>query len=122
MNARRILKRYVANEPRLLLVIQEERAVGNAADQMTALVGLEVAQRSHGAYYNIFTTSAPPLLLHHWGPGTSRIGKARNQALKLRGPSFLCFDTEDTETPPSPKSRVLAIDGGVPTPNFKPTA
>ena len=26
----------------------------------------------------------------------------------------LCFDTEDTETPPSPKSRLLAIDGGVP--------
>ena len=31
------------DEPRLLLVIQEERAAGNAADQMTALVGLEVA-------------------------------------------------------------------------------
>ena len=67
MNARRILKGHVADELRLLLVIQEERAVGNAADQITALVGLEVAQRSHGAYYTIFPTSAPPLLLHHWG-------------------------------------------------------
>ena len=70
MDARRILNGHVADKPRLLLVIQEERAVGDAADQMAALVGLEVAQRSHGAYYNIFTTSAPPLLLHHWGPGT----------------------------------------------------
>ena len=68
MNARRILKGHVADEPRLLLVIQEERAVGDAADQMAALVGLEVAQRSHGTYYTIFPTSAPPLLLHHWGP------------------------------------------------------
>ena len=67
MDARRILKGHVADEPRLLLVIQEERAVGNAADQITAPVGLEVAQRSHGANYTIFTTSAPPLLLHHWG-------------------------------------------------------
>ena len=67
MNARRILERYVADEPCLLLVIKEERAVGDAADQMAALVGLEVAQRSHGAYYTIFPTSAPPLLLHHWG-------------------------------------------------------
>ena len=64
MDARRILKGHVADEPRLLLVIQEERAVGNAADQMTALVGLEVAQRSHVAYYTIFnsTTTTPPLL------------------------------------------------------------
>ena len=63
MDARRILKGHVADEPRLLLVIQEERAVGNAADQMAALVGLEVAQRSHGAYYTIFhsTTTTPPL-------------------------------------------------------------
>ena len=68
MDARRIIKGHVADEPRILLVIQEERAVGNAADQMAALVGLEVAQRSHGAYYTIFPTSAPPLLLHHWGP------------------------------------------------------
>ena len=45
MDARRILKGHVADEPRLLLVIQEERAVSNAADQMAALVGLEVAQR-----------------------------------------------------------------------------
>ena len=67
MNARRILERYVADELRLLLVIQEERAVGNAADQMTAPIGLEVAQLSHGAYYTIFPTSAPPLPLHHWG-------------------------------------------------------
>ena len=37
-------------EARLLLVIQEERAVGNAADQMAALVGLEVAQRPHGVH------------------------------------------------------------------------
>ena len=123
MDARRILKGHVADKPRLLLVIQEERAAGNAADQMAALVGLEVAQRSHVAYYTIFPTPAPPPLLHHCGdPGTSRIGKARNQALKLRGPSFLCFDTEDTETPPRPKSRLLAIDGCVPTPDFKPTA
>ena len=68
MNARRILKGHVADEPRLLLVIQEERAAGNAADQMAALVGLEVAQRSHVDYYTIFPTSAPPPLLHHWGP------------------------------------------------------
>ena len=38
------------DEARLLLVIQEERAVGNAADQMAALVGLEVAQRPHGVH------------------------------------------------------------------------
>ena len=57
---------HVAGEPRLFLVIQEERAAGKAADQMAALVGLEVAQRSHGAYYTKFLTSAPPpLLLHH---------------------------------------------------------
>ena len=65
MNARRILKGHVADEPRLLLVIQEERAAGNAADQMTAPVGLEVAQRSHGSYYTVFppysTTATPPL-------------------------------------------------------------
>ena len=66
MDARRILKGHVADEPRLLLVIQEERAVGDAADQMAALVGLEVAQRSHGDYYTIFptpssTTATPPL-------------------------------------------------------------
>ena len=67
MNARRILKGHVADKPRLLLVIQEEHASGNAADQMAALVGLEVAQRSHGTYYTIFPTSAPPLLLHYWG-------------------------------------------------------
>ena len=42
--------------------------------------------------------------------------------MKLRGAEFLCFDTEDTETPPSPKSRLLAIDGGVPTPDFKPSS
>ena len=66
MDARRILKGHVADEPRILLVIQEERAVGNAADQMAAQVGLEVAQRSHVAYYTIFPISAPPLLLHHW--------------------------------------------------------
>ena len=67
MDARRILKGHVADKPRLLLVIQEERAVGNADDQVTALVGLEVAQRSHGAYYTIFPTPAPPLTLNHWG-------------------------------------------------------
>ena len=67
MDARRILKGHVADKPRLFLVIQEERAAGNAADQITAPVGLEVAQRSHVAYYTIFPTSAPPLLLHHWG-------------------------------------------------------
>ena len=65
MDARRILKGHVADKPRLRLVIQEERAVGNAADQMAALVGLEVAQRTHGAYYTKFLTSAPPPLLHH---------------------------------------------------------
>ena len=50
--------------------------------------------------------------------------KTRYGAVERRswGPSFLCFDTEYTETPPSPKSRLLAIDGGVPTPDFKPTA
>ena len=78
MNARRILKGHVADEPRLRLVIQEERAVGNAADQMAALVGLEVAQRSHGAYYTIFnsTTTTPPLLtlglLHSLQPSVTR--------------------------------------------------
>ena len=63
MNARRILKGHVADKPRLLLVIQEERTAGNAADQMAALVGLEVAQQSHGDYYTIFhsTTTTPPL-------------------------------------------------------------
>ena len=43
----------------LLLIIdrepQEERAVGNAADQMAALVGLEVAQRPHGVHYTIIS-------------------------------------------------------------------
>ena len=43
------------DEARLLLVIQEERAVGNTADQMAALVGLEVAQRSHGVHYTIIS-------------------------------------------------------------------
>ena len=65
MDARRILKGHVADEPRLLLIIQEERTAGNAADQITALVGLEVAQLSHGAYYTLFspysTTATPPL-------------------------------------------------------------
>ena len=54
MDARRILKGHVADEPRLFLIIREKRAAGNAADQMTAPVGLEVAQRSHGDYYTIF--------------------------------------------------------------------
>ena len=53
------------DEARLLLVIQEERTVGNAADQMAALVGLEVAQRSHSVHYTIIsrnhTTRTPPL-------------------------------------------------------------
>ena len=57
MNARRILKGHVADKPHLFLVIQEEHAAGNAADQMTAPIGLEVAQRSHGAYYTIFSWS-----------------------------------------------------------------
>ena len=55
----------MADEPRLLLVIKEERAVGNAADQITAPIVLEVAQLSHGAYYTLFspysTTATPPL-------------------------------------------------------------
>ena len=53
----------------LLLIIdrepQEERAVGNAADQMAALVGLEVAQRPHDVHYTTTshnpTTQTPPL-------------------------------------------------------------
>ena len=51
------------DEARLLLVIQEERAVGNAADQMAALVGLEVAQRPHSVHYTIIShnhTTTPP--------------------------------------------------------------
>ena len=59
------------DEARLLLVIQEERAVGNATNQMAALVGLEVAQRPHGVHYTIIshnpTTRTPPL-----GSGTPR--------------------------------------------------
>lgn len=43
------------DEARLLLVIQEERAVGNATDQMAALVGLEVAQRPHGVHCTIIS-------------------------------------------------------------------
>ena len=35
------------NEPRLLLVIQEERAVGDAADQMATLVGLRNGLMAH---------------------------------------------------------------------------
>ena len=53
------------DEARLPLVIQEERAIGNASDQMAALVGLEVAQRPHGVHYTIIshnpTTRPPPL-------------------------------------------------------------
>ena len=59
------------DEARFLLVIHEERAVGNAADQMAALVGLEVAQRPHGVHHTIIshnpTTRTPPL-----GSGTPR--------------------------------------------------
>ena len=53
------------DEARLLLVIQKERTVGDAADQMAALVGLEVAQRPHSVLYTIIshnpTTRTPPL-------------------------------------------------------------
>ena len=55
----------ISSDPLFPLVIQEERAVGNAADQMAALVGLEVAQRPHGVHYTIIshnpTTRTPPL-------------------------------------------------------------
>ena len=63
MDARGILDGYAADEPRLILTIREKRAVGNATDQMAALVGLEVAQLSHDTYYTIFnsTTTTPPL-------------------------------------------------------------
>ena len=43
------------DEARLLLVIQEKRAVGNAADQMAAPGGLEVAQRPYGVHFAIIS-------------------------------------------------------------------
>ena len=43
------------DEARLLLVIQEKRAVGNAADQMAAPGGLEVAQWPYGVHFAIIS-------------------------------------------------------------------
>src|SRR5574344_1651904 len=43
------------DEAHLLIVIQEERAVGNAAAQLAALVHLAVAQRPHDVPYTILS-------------------------------------------------------------------
>ena len=56
----------LAQNPVLLAgQITSQRAVCNAADQMAALVGLEVAQRPHDVHYTItsqnHTTQTPPL-------------------------------------------------------------
>ena len=60
------LPRASSYEPRALLLVQVEGAVGHPAYQVVASVRLKVPQLSHGEQFTKYSVT-PPLLLHQWG-------------------------------------------------------
>ena len=63
---------------------------------------------------NLELASSEILIGSHWGPSGCELDDKTARVI--------IFGTEATETPPSPESRLRAIDGSETTPDFKPAA
>ena len=79
---------HALNEPRALLLVQVEGAVGHPAYQVVASVRLKVPQLSHDEQFTIDSVT-PPLLLHQWGLGLLYI---RNLPCEIK---LLSYDDYD---------------------------
>ena len=70
------------DEPRALLLVQVEGAVGHPAYQVVASVRLKVHQLSHGEQFTKYSVT-PPLLLHQWGLARAALRPLRFYSFSL---------------------------------------
>ena len=78
------------DEPRALILVHVESAVGHPAYQVVASVRLKVHQLSHGEQFTKYSVT-PPLLLHQWGLTLALALFRMNLRTAVPAPAFTSF-------------------------------